>query len=251
MKHQKQSLSIALEVGNRDEEGRAYGSLGSVYESLLDLPRAIEHYEQSLSNAKEVGNRSREGYAYANLGLAYMSLKQFQQAIEYHKQQLKIAKEVADMFLEAVSYDYLGTTLMLSGSLDEAVVHFKFSVKTFDTIRSSFISEDASKISFRKRFECSYRYLSRVLIALQKTEEALCAAERGRAGALLDALKMKYGFTSPSPISNETEEDFAYISRNIPVLTMFIALDKETISLWVLGKKTNAIFRQAVTQWPL
>ena len=246
MKHHKKSLSITIEVGDRNGEGTVYGLLGSDYKSLGDFQGAIEHYKQSLSIVKEVGNRSKEGYAYSYLGCAYRSLKQFQQAIEYHKQQLKIAKEVADMFLEGISYEYLGITLMLSGSLDEALVHFKFSVKTFETIRESFISEDACKISFRKHFISSYSYLRQVLIVLQKTDEALYAAERGRAGALLDALKKKYGFTSLSPISNETEEDFAYISRNISVLTMFIALDEETISLWVLGKKTNAIFRQAV-----
>ena len=246
MKHHKQHLSIAIEVGARAEEGKVYCHLGSVYKSLGDLQRAIEHYRQSLSIAKEVGDRSGEGYAYGALGCAYLSLEQFQQAIEYHKQQLKTAKEVADMLLEGSAYQYLGTALMFSGSFDEAVSNFKFSVKTFNTIRGSLISEDACKISFRKRFECSYRYLCRVLIALQKTDEALYAAERGRAGALLDALKITYGFTSLSPISNETEENFAYISRNTSVLTMFIALDEETISLWVLGKKTNAIFRQAV-----
>ena len=149
------------------------------------------------------------------------------------------------MFLEGRAYQYLGMGHMLSGSLDEAVVNFKFSIKAFDTIRGSFISEDACKISFRKHFISSYRYLCRVLIELQKTDEALYAAERGRARALLDALKITYGFTSLSPISNETEEDFAYISRNISVLTMFIALDNGRISLWVLGKKTKAIFRQA------
>ena len=246
MEHHKKSFSITKEIGNRDKEGKDYHLLGSVYKSLGDLQGAIEHYTQSLSIAKEVGNRSGEGYAYAALGCAYLSLEQFQQAIEYHKQQLKISKEVADTFLEGCAYHYLGKALMLLGSLDEAVSHFKFSVKTFNTISGSFISEDACKISFRKRFECSYRYLCRVLIALQKTDEALYASERGRAGALLDALKITYGFTSLSPISNETEENFAYISRNTSVLTMFIALDEETISLWVLGKKTNAIFRQAV-----
>ena len=194
-----------------------------------------------------MGDRASEGYAYGDLGLAYISLEQFQQAFECHKQQLKIAKEVGDMVLEGFSYEYLGETLMLSGFLDEAVVHFRFSVKAFDTIRKSFISEDAWKISFRKRFKHSHHYLCRVLIALQKTDEALYAAERGRALALLDALKIKYGFTSLSPISNETEKDFAYISRNTSVLTTFIALDNGTISLWVLrGKKTNAIFRQAI-----
>ncbi|CAH3185739.1 unnamed protein product [Porites lobata] len=246
MKHHKKSLSIAIEVGNRADEGRAYGNIGSVYKSLGDFQGAIEHYKQSLSIAKEVGDRSGEGYTYGSLGRAYFFLKQFQQAIEYYKQQLKIAKEVGDMVLKGYSYQCLGETLMFSGSLDEAVVHFRFSVKTCDTIRGSFISEDAWKISFHELYVSSYRYLCRVLIALQKTDEALYAAERGRAGALLDALKIKYGLTSLSPISNETEEDFAYLLRNISFLTMFIALDKETISLWVLGKKTNAIFRQTV-----
>ncbi|CAH3149221.1 unnamed protein product [Porites lobata] len=243
--HHKKSLSIRIEVGDRDGEGRAYGGLGSVCKALGDFQGAIEHYKQSLSIAKEVGNRSSEGYIYANLGLAYLSLEQFQQAIEYYKQQLKIAKEVADMFLEGRAYQYLGMAHMLLGSLDEALGNFKFSVKAFDTIRASFISEDALKISFHELYVSSYRYLCRVLIALQKTDEALYAAERGRAAALLDALKIKYGLTSLSPISNETEEDFAFISRNTSVLTMFIALDEEAISLWVLGKKTNAIFRQA------
>ncbi|CAH3186183.1 unnamed protein product [Porites lobata] len=244
--HHKKSLSIAIEVGDRNEEGAAYGGLGSVCKSLGDFQGAIEHYKQSLSIAKEVGNRSREGYSYASLGRAYLCLEQFQQAIEYYKQQLKIAKEVADMFLEGRAYQFLGIAHMLLGSLDEAVGNFKFSVKAFDTIRASFISEDALKISFHELYVSSYRYLCRVLIALEKTDEALYAAERGRAAALLDALKIKYGLTSLSPISNETEEDFACISRNISVLTMFIALDNGTISLWVLGKKTNAIFRERV-----
>ena len=244
--HHKKSLSIAIEVGNRDLEAVVYGNLGSVCKSLGDVQGAIEYYKQSLSIAKEVGNRLAEGYTYGNLGSAYLSLEQLQQAIEYHKQQLKIAKEVADMFLEGGAYGALGEALMLSGSLDAAVAHFKFSVKTLNTIRGSFILEDACKISFRKQFISSYHYLCRVLIALQKTDEALYEAERGRAAALLDALKINYGFTSLSPISNETEEDFACISRNTSVLTTFIALDNGTISLWVLGKKTNAIFRQAI-----
>ena len=96
---------------------------------------------------------------------------------------------------------------MLLSSLDEAVVNFKFSVKTFDTIRGSFISEDAWKISFHELHISSYRCLCRVLIELQKTDEALYVAERGRAAALLDALKIKYGLTSLSPLLNPTPQN--------------------------------------------
>ncbi|CAH3155797.1 unnamed protein product [Porites lobata] len=247
IEYHKQRLSIAIEVGDRAGQGRAYGNLGNAYQSLGQFQQAIEYHKQDLSIAIEVGDRAGQGRAYGNLGNAYQSLGQFQQAIEYHKQDLSIAIEVGDRAGQGgCAYQYLGMAHMLSGSLDKAVVNFKFSVKTFDTIRGSFISEDAWKISFHELYVSSYRYLCRVLIELQKTDEALYAAERGRAAALLDASRIKYGLTSLSPISNETEEDFACISRNISVLTMFIALDNGTISLWVLGKKTNAIFRERV-----
>ena len=56
----------------------------------------IEYHEQQLSIAIVVGDRAGQGRAYGNLGIAYNSLGQFQQAIEYHKQRLSIAIEVGD-----------------------------------------------------------------------------------------------------------------------------------------------------------
>ena len=41
----------------------------------------IEYLEQQLSIAIEVGDRAGQGRAYGNLGIAYDSLGQFQQAI--------------------------------------------------------------------------------------------------------------------------------------------------------------------------
>ena len=80
---------------------------------------------------------------------------------------------------------------------------------------------------------------------LQRNDEALYAAERGRAQALLDALKVTYGLTSLSPRSNESEEDVRNISRKTTVLTVFLVLQNKTINMWVLGKGSNSIFRQA------
>ena len=56
----------------------------------------IEYLEQQLSIAIEVGDRAGQGRAYNNLGNAYYCLSQFRQAIEYHKQCLSIAIEVGD-----------------------------------------------------------------------------------------------------------------------------------------------------------
>ncbi|XP_073229906.1 tetratricopeptide repeat protein 28-like [Porites lutea] len=79
---------------------------------------------------------------------------------------------------------------------------------------------------------------------LERNDEALYAAERGRAQALLDALKVTYGLTSPSPRSIESEEEVRNISRKTTVLTVFLALHLETVNMWVLGKEDNPILRR-------
>lgn len=49
---------------------------------------------------------------------------------------------------------------------------------------------------------------------LNLTDEALYTAERGRAQALRDALKINYGLKLLSPRSNESEEAIDFILRN-------------------------------------
>ena len=217
----------------------------SVYLYLEDLQRAIEYHKQSLSIAKEVSDRGAEGRAYGNLGKAYHSLDEFQRAIEYHKQDLSIAKEEGNRAAEGSAYCNLGLSLLKFDFLNEASAHFRSAVQTYETIRASLISEDAWKISFRKRCEDAYTYSWQVLIMLQKTDEALHAAEKGRAQALLDALKINYSFTSLSPRTHESEEDVTYISRKICALTVFLAIQNETINMWLLRKESIPIFRQA------
>ena len=129
--------------------------------------------------------------------------------------------------------------------MNEALEHFRCSVKICDTIRANSISEDQLKISFCTRNQCAYTHLWQVLVMLQRNDEALYAAERGRAQALLDALKVTYGLTSLSPRSIESEEEVTNISKKTTVLTVFLALEENTLNIWVLRKEGNPIFRQA------
>lgn len=101
------------------------------------------------------------------------------------------------------------------------------------------------EISFRKLCEDAYTYSWKVLIMLQKTGEALYAAAKGRAQALIDALKSNYSFTPLLPRTEESEEDVTYISRKICPLKVFLAIRNETINMWVLRKENSPIFRQA------
>ena len=64
-------MKIAIEIGDRGGEGRAYGNLGRAYWSLGDYQKSIEYHEKHLKIAIEIGDRGGEGRAYGNLGCAY------------------------------------------------------------------------------------------------------------------------------------------------------------------------------------
>ena len=245
MECHKKHLSIANEVGDRRGKGHAYLNIGDVHNSIGDVPRAMEHYKQSLSNAEEIGDRDGQGHAYCHLGGCYAHLHDFKEAIECYKQHLRIAEEIGDRKAEACAHVGLGRSFLYSYSLNEALEHFRCSVKVYDTIRASSISEDELKISFRTKHQFAYTHLWQVLVMLERNDEALYAAERGRAQALLDALKVTYGLTSLSPRSIESEEEVRNISRKTTALTVFLALHLKTVNIWVLGKEGNPIFRQA------
>ena len=244
MECHKKQLSIAKEVGDRKGKLLAYLHIGDVHRSLGDVPRAMEYFKQCLSNAKEIGDREGQVAAYCHLGKCYRNLDDLKEAIECYKQHLRIAEEIGNRIAEACAHHGLGHSFFESDSLNEALEHYRCCVKIYDTIRSNSISEDQLKISFRASKRCAYTHLWQVLVMLQRNDEALYTAERGRAQALLDALKVTYGFTSLSPRSIESEEEVRNISRKTTVLTVFLALHDKTVNIWVLGKEDKPIFRQ-------
>ena len=244
MECHKKHLNIAEEVGDRKGKGLAYLNIGDVHKSLGDVPRAMENYKQSLSNAEEIGDRKGQGRAYCRLGSCYAHLHDLKEAIECYKQHLSIAKEIDSRIQEACAHKGLGKVFLHSSSLNEALEHLRCSVKVYDTIRASSISEDELKISFRAKHQFAYTHLWHVLLLLERNDEALYAAERGRAQALLDALKLTYGLTSLSPRSIESEEEVRCIPRQTTVLTVFLALHWKTVNMWVLRKEGNPIIRR-------
>ena len=113
-----------------------------------------------------------------------------------------------------------------------------------DTIRALLHSEDSLKRSFRELYQKAYTGLWKCLLKMGKNDEALCAAEQGRAQALIDMLMIQYGFTVLSPPSCDAKETISYISRVSSTQTVFLATEENRINIWVLGKGNEVVFRQ-------
>ena len=229
-------LGITKEVGDRAGEGIAYGNLGTAYHSLGKFKQAIEYHNLRLSIAKEVGDRASEGQAYGNLGNVYHRLGNFKQAIEYHNLHLNITKEVGERTGEGRAYYSLCRVFESLGSISEALDYYRSSIKLFEQARALLQSKDAWKIGFRDLYQVVYTALWRTLVKNGETEEALCAAEQGRAQALMDILKKQYDIVVKLSMSFEPKKTTSYILKDLSTQTVFMALDRDTITVWLLSK---------------
>lgn len=98
------AITLAKEVGNRAEEGRAYCSIACVYRSMGNFKEAINYYQEDLRVAEEVGGRAQVGRACSRLGRVFQSIGDFKRAIEYHNLYLSIAKELGNLAGEGTGY---------------------------------------------------------------------------------------------------------------------------------------------------
>ena len=244
IEYHKQRLNIAKEVGDRAGEGRACGSLGNACASLLDFRQAIQYYKQRLSIAREVGDRVGEGKAYCNLGLACFSKGELENAISFFKESLSIAKETGNLIEQGNACCALGSAHEFSGSICTALNYYRLSVKYFDETRRLLQSEDSWKISFRDTKQGAYTALWRALLKNGEVDEALHAAEQGRAQALTDILKVQYGVDEELSSEVTTKETVSALLECLPSQTVFTALEGNTISFWLLRKHSMMHFRQ-------
>ncbi|MDM3856546.1 MAG: tetratricopeptide repeat protein [Aphanizomenon gracile PMC649.10] len=220
------SLAILREIKNRQGEGGALGNLGSAYNSLGEYTKAIEYHTSSLAIAREIKDRNGEGGALGNLGIAYDALGEYTKAIEYHSSSLAIAREIKDIQGEGASLNNLGETFYKSGNLPQAETTLYTGIEVWESIRGKLGNNDSYKVSIFETQTATYRTLQQVLIAQNKTHEALEISERGRARAFVELLSSRLSNTNTSQTSQP-------------------AVDKPTISLLQqIAKQQNATLVQ-------
>ena len=110
----------------------------------------------------------------------------------------------------------LGCDFEFSGDLHEALRNYETNVELYNDMRALLQSEDVWKITFRNacRHAC-----------VQRTDEALCVAEQGRAQALMDLMKMQYNSELPMFGTFQPHMTIADLLSDASTQTVFVALD--------------------------
>lgn len=223
------ALEIAKEVGDPVMEGSANRNLGKIHSSLKRWKDALTHFSRYQSIAKESKDRAAEASAYGDLASVYLAQGNLKQAIECQNQTLCIAQEQGDEAEQGNAYYQLGCSYESLGSLDDALRCYECSLKQFDAIRARDRqqSKDEWKINLRNEYQLVNIALWEILIKQSKTDQALLAAEKGRAEALIELLKSKYRISAKQEFAVE-------MLSSLPPNTVFMAVGRKEIYFWVL-----------------
>ena len=244
-------FNIAMEIGDRHQEGNAYEHRGIAYRFRGNYRKAIEYHEKHCKIAMEIGDLDGEGRAYGNLGNDYQLLGDFLKAIEYHKKRLTIAMKTGNRAEEGEAYDNIGNAYFSHGQFENAVASFVASVEVFNTMRSLLKSEDNLKMSFREQYEKTYTALWRSLLNIGKIDEALFAADQGRAQTLSDNLLTQYKIATPpsaaTRVTNCKETIIGLLSK-LSTQTIFLGIEGLKISIWFLKRGREVEFLQGKLQ---
>ena len=162
-----------------------------------------------------------------------------------HEKQLKIAIEKGDQEGEGTAYHNIGTDFVYLKEIENAVDKFFSAVDVFNSLRSLLKSEDNWKINFREVREKTYALLWMSLLRIKRIDEALFAAEQGRAQTLSDNLLLQYKINSSSSSATiDTKETILRLFTKLSSPTLFLATEGFTTNIWFLRRGKTVRFRR-------
>lgn len=127
-------LAFACKRGGKArDEGRAYYSMGVLYDNLENFQKAIISYQQFLTVCKTIGDNHGEALAYNCIGVDYHKLAEaqpdaaslWQEAIDYHNKH----KEIADIPGKFLAHINLGIVFSAMGDEEMSSVNHQMALK--------------------------------------------------------------------------------------------------------------------------
>ena len=185
------ALTLVRAVGKPQIESTILGNIGLEYGALGDYAQAQRYFNDILQIARKLGDRTQEAYANGYLGQIAYAQKDYNKAVQQLQQGLSVIRQVGDRRFEGFIQIQIGKVLLASNQPAAAEKAFLDAIGVWESIRADVGSNDLNKVSIFDEQVRVYRLLQRALVAQNKPEIALEAAERGRARAFVELLSRR------------------------------------------------------------
>ena len=280
----QQALEVAKEKDDSNGLFMALGSIANIYIAQEQWQKAKGLQEQRLELARKNNDKIWEYQSLEGLGEVHFWLGDTAKAIELQKEAIAASEvfysEHDNNGVLGLALDRLGFLLLHAGRLKEAETTLRSAIDAYHKQRQQFsninnlisMSQDDLNLTQSYLSSDAYRTLQQVLIAQNRTEEALEAAEQGRARAFADLLFSRLEADSQSESANEPPslEEMKQIARreNTTIVQYSVLYDyswqyrsnlgvesskaaQSGLYIWVIKPSGKVEFRQVKLGRPL
>ena len=245
--HYLRALAQAESAGNKALMAVAWMDLGQINEFEGDLTNALVKYDRSLAICNEVGDKPYTALVLTYIGNLHFARKEYGQAIEFFQKSLAIREAIGSQSSGGPTLTQLAAAHNLKGEFDEALLltgrakeiattggqrevswrahleagnayrglkvldraeaEFAQAIATIEDLRTGVAGgETARENYFENKLE-PYHQMVDLLVAEDRSLQALEFAERAKARALLDALNFGQADLSGAMTSQEFQTD--------------------------------------------
>jgi tetratricopeptide (TPR) repeat protein len=184
------ALDAARQMGTRNQQGIILKDMGDMHAELGELGPARQLYAEALGIQRDIGER--KSIASTLVALADLGLREghVEEALRSATEGLTIVRESEQPELEWTARRAVGQAEAASGLTVEAIAELRASTRIINDLRAN-VANDMSKVAFVDRRQEVFGDLAALLMVSGRAEEALEAAEAGRARAFADLLKQR------------------------------------------------------------
>ena len=237
-----EALGIAREISDQNLEITALNGLGNAQFSNGEQEEAIAAHSQALEIAQSLGDLDSAGTALNNLGNVYGYFQDYQKAIDFHSQALNVFQDIGNPEGQGTTLTNLGTAYQQLGQLSQAEQSFESAIQVWEDLRAENLTPQ-NQLSLLDQQSLAYRYLQDVLMAQERSPEALEVSERGRTRALITALgaqlpaEVRENLNLASPSVQEMKQ--VATEQNATLVEYSILVD--AVLIWVIRPNEDSI----------
>ncbi|MDF0555039.1 CHAT domain-containing tetratricopeptide repeat protein [Kamptonema sp. UHCC 0994] len=254
--YQEQAVQLAQKSQEPLQEVLALQQLALLYGRRGNREKLISFLQQAIEIAQKSNNEFSLALALDYLSRAYALVGNYSQAIYLQKQSLLIYQTINQQIKvetslgEVWALQNLGRQQFKAGQLAEAENNLKAALKASNKFlknqllpnsKTLGMSSDELNLNIREVTLDIYRTLQQVLVANNRTDEALEVAEVGRARAFVDLLKTNLGVDPQSeltPVSLTLEQIRQIAKAQNSTLVQYSIVYNDNVSGWVkVGKQ--------------
>lgn len=189
LNYYQQSQKLAEELGNKELLASIFVNIGDIYNHQTSYDLALKSYQRGLALAEEIGTKDVFSETLSHMADAYYLQGNFGKSLEYSERSGEVGKQIGSPERLWYARTLAGKALFAGNRLDQARQAFEEAISVIESIRSRLAGNEQQQEQFFENKLSPYQGMVQLLIAQNKTGEALAYAERAKARVLLDVLR--------------------------------------------------------------